>query len=415
MAQDTRHHKSSKKKSSHKRKKFSHKKKNYASDSEDEDDRKERYIKKLHSYIKKGRLKKLDKIISIFSAHAHWRHSLNEVINVRLKDECSYLHKFSSEGNSIMLNVILDLDADVGICDEYQNNFLHVAFDYILKTYDRNFLTFIVDQIFERVDSTLLEDRNNYGETPVDLLEEVMANLNDKHAYQFVEIENESEIFSNDEISWNEKLFFEMGQEENEERFQQEEFEDTYRKTNESFKDWGDRIWNEYNRKRNSALSQSSGQKRRRAEKNPRDHSFKNKKSKPVEHLKELKENFFLLERREKYEEACHRLFKESNSCKVLLGMSDLPWSHFPEFQQVKTTLNEQLLFDSMLQSFLFGFSDDEKMKYLKVQRIRWHPDKFQQKCASRLLPDEKVRICELVIGLSQTINAHLTSMQKKE
>lgn len=355
-----------------------------------------------------------------FSHHPSWGcNILSDEINRRKTEkQWTYLHMFSSQGNSVMVNALLDFNADANICDQSGNNFLHVAFNYILESFDRGFLSYVCENVLTRVSSSLMEGRNRYRETPIDLLDEIVDVLQNKQAFQFVELENESEN-EVDEVNWNEKLFFEMAQEESfqYEGFGQDEFNDTYKKTkSESFTEWGDRIWKEYNRKRKSVESKMVPQQQKRKRRGPEEKSGRSRAAKdssgmpPTDHLKELRTNMLLLKRREKYEESCHRLFKDPKAT-TKLRMDDLPWSHFP--RNISEIFDEQAILSSMLETFSYGFTDEEKIKYFKVQRIRWHPDKFLQKCGHRLQESDKEQILKLVNSISQNINSTLTSLEQ--
>lgn len=49
-----------------------------------------------------------------------------------------------------------------------------------------------------------------------------------------------------------------------------------------------------------------------------------------------------------------------------------------------------------------------EKKMFLKEQQIRWHPDRFLQRCGDRLDIEEREKIIEQVKTLSQEINSLL-------
>lgn len=394
-------------------------KNNDTNDCEDYEKR-HRYIKKLRSYIKSGRVKKIEKLVSIFRARK-WNKSLDRELNRREEknQNWTYLHRFSSEGNSSMVNVLLDLNMDVAdMCDIRGNNFLHLAFNYILKSFDRGFLSYVTDNVLMRVDNQLMEGRNFYGETPVDLLDEIVELLQSKQAFQFVEIENENES-EMDDTEWNEKLFFEMGQEEGfrYEAFSQDEFADTYKKVkSETFTEWGDRIWKEYNqKKRKSAeLGNPDVKRQRRTHQNSSKHRMQENSprcKRSTEHLKELRSNLLLLESRDKYEEKCHQLFKHPNATS-LLGINDFPWVHFPKYNP-NGEIDSKVILSSMVEMFSCGLNDEDKIKYFKVQRIRWHPDKFLQKCGHRLEDKSRECILELVKSISQTINSTLSCLEQ--
>lgn len=43
--------------------------------------------------------------------------------------------------------------------------------------------------------------------------------------------------------------------------------------------------------------------------------------------------------------------------------------------------------------------------RYLRAQRVTWHPDRFMQRCSARLLAKDRVRVLETVTALSQELN----------
>ena len=101
------------------------------------------------------------------------------------------------------------------------------------------------------------------------------------------------------------------------------------------------------------------------------------------------------LEKRLKYELKCDSVFKKKKTCVSVLGYSDIPWP----FDKGVTDMEQ----------FLFGGMDrqsEEYTKYVKVQQVRWHPDRFLQKCGDRLKEGEKDRIINRVNEISQVLNA---------
>ncbi|CAI9600446.1 unnamed protein product [Staurois parvus] len=43
--------------------------------------------------------------------------------------------------------------------------------------------------------------------------------------------------------------------------------------------------------------------------------------------------------------------------------------------------------------------------RYMRAQRVTWHPDRFMQRCGTRLLAKDRVRVLETVTALSQELN----------
>ena len=52
-----------------------------------------------------------------------------------------------------------------------------------------------------------------------------------------------------------------------------------------------------------------------------------------------------------------------------------------------------------------------EAVKSLKRERIRWHPDRFKQRTAGRLCPDDELKVLDHVNALSQTINSLIDAL----
>ena len=100
--------------------------------------------------------------------------------------------------------------------------------------------------------------------------------------------------------------------------------------------------------------------------------------------------------------------------CKVLFGTSeetveykDIPWP-YPKEKGIRA-IKDFLLCDVQ--------QNDVKTlkKYLRDQQIRWHPDKFVQKCGNKLKPEEKDRIMKRVNQISQELNSIAEELLQKE
>jgi len=374
---------------------------------------KEKLRKKLNSYLNDGRLEKIRKCYQKFSRYGWTDDFIDEINRPYGEQQWTHLHEYSSTGELTLVQFLLEHSADTEVLDRQGNTFVHSAFNYIIESFDRNFLYYILDRVLSTLQVEMLTQQNKYGETIVDLLEEI-TNLFTNQQKQFLEPESESEEDEISEKAWNEKLFAEMAADESRcygnEMFVQDEYEDTFKKVKtETFDEWGDRMRYEYNRKHRAKHDHNLKNNASNT-----DNSKTKKKAKlgPVNNLKELRCNLELLKLRERYEQSCTDIFKKkSNSLNEgTLRFNHIPWNHFPAF--TLDEIDEAALLDSMVNLFSHGFTDADKMKYLKVQRIRWHPDKFLQRCGHRLLKDDRQRILELVKNVSQRINAEITSLE---
>ncbi|XP_066933946.1 NF-kappa-B inhibitor-like protein 1 [Clytia hemisphaerica] len=368
----------------------------------------EKIFKKFDRYLQDGRLLKMEKYYQKFVGRGSIDYFIDEINETFGDRGWTYLHKYSSTGELAIVKFLISHHADLTFLDKKDNLFLHYAFNYVIESFDRPFLYYIIFDVLPEMGDKLLTQRNEYGETPVDLLDEIMQLLQKSQSQYLIEPESESESELK-EKDWNERLFFEMSENDNRygnEMFFQDEHEDTFRKSKtETFEEWGDRMQSEHNRKHRSKAVPLKTKSRKRENESE---STKKRKLGPINNLKELRTNFELLRLREEYEKICDSIFK-NNENKNELKFEQIPWLHFPGFDLGE--LNEEQCLNGMMKLFCHGFTDEDKMKYLKVQRIRWHPDKFMQKCGHRLFEKDRERILSFVKSVSQRINTEITNI----
>lgn len=96
------------------------------------------------------------------------------------------------------------------------------------------------------------------------------------------------------------------------------------------------------------------------------------------------------------YENKCQGIFDSDST--TTIKFTDVPW---PSHGDTKDMIN-------LVQRWAELKSEDERKKFLKEQQVRWHPDKFLQKCGNRLDLDDREKIIEQVKELSQEINSLL-------
>ena len=144
-----------------------------------------------------------------------------------------------------------------------------------------------------------------------------------------------------------------------------------------------------FNTSTDECKSGISYEKKRNFEKNIREH-YKQESSR-------IKKATLLKEKR-LYEIKCRKLFDcraKFSADKIVpdLVFDDIPWP--PED-------NSQML-------NLFSCDIDQAssafQQYIRQQRIRWHPDKFVQRCGHRLIESDKSRILDRVNMVSQALN----------
>ncbi len=148
-----------------------------------------------------------------------------------------------------------------------------------------------------------------------------------------------------------------------------------------------------------------SEEKQKAFEKNMRHQAAQEKQKKLGEIMKAAKRQ------KMHYEQECSKLFSPDG--KTFLTYRDIPWPFVSVDNKIRPlSLTDQKRDDSLRNSVEeFLFSDLPKdsadfRKYLKTQQVRWHPDRFQQKCGNRLDGKDRDRIVGKVKEVSQILNA---------
>ena len=98
------------------------------------------------------------------------------------------------------------------------------------------------------------------------------------------------------------------------------------------------------------------------------------------------------------YERDCIALYKPDNSSPI--GYSDVSWPH---------PAGKESPLKEVVTEFLFGdlqSGSDTYRSYLRLQRIRWHPDRFVHRCGGRLKDSDRGKILDKVKAISQILNS---------
>ena len=124
-----------------------------------------------------------------------------------------------------------------------------------------------------------------------------------------------------------------------------------------------------------------------------------------------------LIDAKRQYEVASQKLFSKSK-IQGTLGINDIVWPFIESEGKHKKNygcaskedVSDQELYgcsEKGIKSFLLCDLSDKGdiKKYLKEQQVRWHPDRFQQKCGESLKEEERGAILDRVKVISQIIN----------
>lgn len=184
----------------------------------------------------------------------------------------------------------------------------------------------------------------------------------------------------------------------------------------EDFGDWADRIRKEYFDKKHAEAQRlaasSSGWKRKKS-KQEREREEQSHKELHEKLQKEHEEYLARAARKEeetrrgkkrRYDERCAATFHgDCSDGGAKLSYSDIPWP------APRGTVQE------MVDVMLHGVDRKDVAVFRKMllkQQALWHPDKFAQRCESRLEEKDKQRILDTVTALSQELNRLVQSLR---
>ncbi|XP_020780909.2 NF-kappa-B inhibitor-like protein 1 [Boleophthalmus pectinirostris] len=355
--------------------------------------------KRVWKYVEEGSLLKLKSYLK--------KHCEVDINFSQGRRQRSPLHLACCRGNDAVLRLLLRHGAGVLLKDRKGDTALHVAANRTLK-YGKTAYDDLVLPLQRNCPEAMYVP-NRAGVTPEDLLKWM------KHSEPNASTSHQTA--KDPEKEWMEKLFDEC----------EDEFFETFGvydaddflpvdEEDEDFGDWADRIRKEYFDKKHAEaqrLAASCSRSKRRKTKEERQQEEKSHK----EHLKRLqrdheeylsqatrKEDEVQQGKKRRYEERCAATFEASSSkADTKLCYSDIPWP------APQGTVQE------MVDVMLHGVDRKDTAafrKVLKKQQTLWHPDKFTQRCATRLVEKDRQRILDTVTALSQALNSLAQSLK---
>ncbi|KAI1905026.1 hypothetical protein AGOR_G00011710 [Albula goreensis] len=306
----------------------------------------------------------------------------------------SPLHLACSHEDDGVLRLLLKNGADPLLKDRNGDTPLHLAANKALKRGKRAYDDLVVP--LRKSCPVAMETPNNAGVTPQDLLQWMR-----EEQFQETAAKSSSPTATDPDREWREKLFGEC-QDEFYETFGQYD-EDCEDVDTEDFGDWADQIRREYMAKQRAQREAAAGPKGKRSktkeEKEEEDSRRELQARLEREHAEYLaraarKAEETRLSKKQQYEEKCANTFHGESDSR--LGYADIPWP------VPRGTVEE------MVEVMLHGVDRRDTpafRKSLRRQQALWHPDKFAQRCGSRLKESERQRILDTVTALSQELN----------
>ncbi|KAK3747961.1 hypothetical protein QZH41_007084 [Actinostola sp. cb2023] len=350
---------------------------------------------KLFRYIKDGRPKRIRSVLKK-------RKDLNidEFVDRRKR---TVLHVACLLGEHAIVKILVQYGASIEAKDSEGNTALHLALQYALQVLEGTVYDDLIKPLFKQnvtgMDE-LLETANDAGETPRYLFKkfkwELRKRREDRKLYEKEEELRRDETRQAKE--WHEKLFFEMGHDEEDlTKFanMNEDF------TQETYDEWADRITNERRHKHfvDTKQKDSEGKKTRdqqEKEASERTRLLQEEHEAYIKQISQKRRRLKMATLKSQYESRCSAVFAQNEKCR--LTFSDIPWPSDGGGQEMVEMIKT------------WSEAEDNRKKYLRDQQIRWHPDKFLQKCGDRLEDDDRQQIISAVNELSQGINVLLES-----
>mgnify|MGYP002804142680 FL=1 len=355
--------------------------------------------KKVLKYIKKGSVSKLRSFLKKNDVN------LNEI---RDSENKGVLHLSSYLGECKMSRFLLRCGVDPCLTDSEGNTPIHIALKYALEFNNESvFLNLILP--LKKKSKRVMNLANQHGETPGDLYDKLKTALrqelseknevredNGKSRRGMNEETNHIEtkrVERQEEQDWFEKLAFE-------EACEDFYFKDDYEsrleeEQGESYNQWAERIRCEYSTKHHRITPAPTTRGSEKEKTNRLNETLT--KTLAKEH--EAYVNGVKLKRTErqkkKYEENCQNVFESGSTDQ--LTFESIPWPVSGSAADIVDKLSE--------------WAGEDKIGYLKIQRVRWHPDRFAQRCRHRITDAERVRIMDLVKQISQGINMMISSL----
>ncbi|KAH9496465.1 hypothetical protein Btru_010934 [Bulinus truncatus] len=309
-----------------------------------------------------------------------------------------------------MLRVLLKFCDQASIQDKSGNLPLHIALYRGLSEEITLARETLLDMVMPLLDAYSLgqDVENGHGETGHDLLQQLKKKIKTGYTLPREKLADSEEGGDSEDERWRKKLSDEASYEYEEQlpRYSYNEDHMCNRTTQETFDQFSERIRQEYTTQSNKKNQHTFWRDRKRKQgMEDRVENKKARKESEEEKLKaareEMKSRFKPLNvdkisrfksQKENYERKFSYLLSHLAGRTLTYGC--VPWPCL-----------DMTALAGVLFSDLPDITSTEYRKYLRVQQIRWHPDKFTQKFKDHLHPDHVVKIMAKVKAISQFLN----------
>lgn len=353
--------------------------------------------KKFFHYIKVGRVSRVRSLLE--------NHKSFHLTHITDRRGRTPLHVCCLVGENTVMRLLLKNGADVEAVDSRGNTPVYYALEYGLASMRYSAFTDLIAPLLNICKSHILDLKNKRRKTPRELLNQLQR----KFAKRWEQTEDLKETKwgtdncetrkREDELEWERKLCFEAGQEDFA-KYSQEDYTETINQ--ETYDEWVERIIHERKRKL-SAKQTTKTESKRKYQEQEQEEAKKKTRQLESEHeafMTQMSLNYQKSKQAAtlaEYEKRCCAAFNRNSTKR--LKFIEVPW---PCDGDTLKMINLVKIWSEGLKSLA------EKKMFLKEQQIRWHPDRFLQRCGDRLDTEEREKIIEQVKTLSQEINSLL-------
>ncbi|XP_069491078.1 NF-kappa-B inhibitor-like protein 1 [Ambystoma mexicanum] len=344
---------------------------------------------KLLRYVEEGSVLKL-------KSYLRKHRSVN--LNFAARKGRTPLHLACALLDDAVVHLLLKHGASPLNQDHRGNTALHVAAKKAACNGKRVYEDLVVP--LKRHSPAAMNITNHAGKTPGDLLKG--GNAEQSPAPPPWDGEDKPDNFRGDEEqAFRAKLFGEC-MDEYQEVFGQ--YDDDFARTDpepENHFDWAERMAREYDRKRQSTNPTHRAKAAAAAKKEQREKEQQELRRRLEEEHRQYQQRASMLReeltrsKKHQYERRCATVF--SHSASHQLRYRDIPWPG-----------GSAGSIEDMIGVITHGVdvSDQSAFRsYLRRQQALWHPDRFQQRCGTRLDETERQHILDTVMALSQRLN----------
>ena len=355
---------------------------------------------KLLRYIKLGKLHRVRSLVK--------KRKIVDINSVSGGRGRTPLHISCLLGDDAIVRLLLKCGADPQAQDNDGNTPLHLALKYALQTTRTSAYSDLILPLLKSINEQETFDlRNSEGASASELLSKLKESLRTRREERKIWEEEETRKHEEhlrrreEENNWRSRIRYEAESE----SISCEDYMNDYSDDDiesQSYDDWVEKIRITRSHKQRDMYKdyRDAREKRRKQQEAAKERTrvLEEEHQAYIDRISMKRKQTKLATRKADYEIRCQEIFSDKTISS--LTFKDIPWPC--DGSAVEN--------GEMLLSWA-EFDEDGKKKFMKGQQVRWHPDRFVQRCGDRLVEHERDSIMDQVKGISQQINALLAKL----